>query len=42
VSRQKECGGSPLDGLGHIPVKRIELQLKPTRDSRQTHLAMQT
>ena len=29
VPRQKEHGGSPLDGLGHIGVKRIELQLRP-------------
>jgi hypothetical protein len=36
---QKERGGSPLDGFGHIRVKRIELQLEATRDGGQTDLA---
>jgi hypothetical protein len=37
---QKERGGSPLDGFGHIRVKRIELQLEATRDGGQTDLAI--
>src|SRR5271165_6404376 len=38
VPREEKRGGSPLDGLGHIRVKRIELQFEPTRDSGQTDL----
>ena len=40
--RQEKRGGSSLDGLGYVRLKRIELQIELSRDSGQSDIAIKT
>jgi hypothetical protein len=42
TAREEKRGVAPLDSLGHIRLKRIELQIELSRDSGQTDLAIET
>jgi hypothetical protein len=41
-SREDERGGSSLDGLGYVRLKRIELQIELSRDGGQSDIAIKT
>ena len=39
---QEKRGGSSLDGLGYVRLKRLELQIELGRDSGQSDIAIKT